>query len=175
MSDQETPQNKPIDLDRLVNVLAQVVKDVRDLKNQAERNAEYIASMLNVVDEGHTFNIENIKESLVKVRVAKLDGMLKKQVELGLLQKVDVSNEKSLIVACQYDLNNKEVNRKIVFPISELPAEEKALIVDKKVGDVVQLSCQVNNDPTKTTEFEKNNFAIQEIYLVVDQVEAPIK
>lgn len=175
MSEQELPPQKTVDLDHVVNVLAQVVNNVRDLKNQTERSAEYIAAMLNVVDGGQIFNIENIKEGLIKVRVAKLDAMLKKQVEMGMLQKVPTANEKSLIVARQTDLENKEINRKIVFPVAELPEDERLLFVDKKVGDLILLSCQVKNDQTNGTEIEKNNFYIQEIYLVLDQVENPIK
>lgn len=175
MSEQELPPQKTVDLDHVVNVLAQVVNNVRDLKNQTERSAEYIAAMLNVVDEGQIFNLDNIKESLIKVRVAKLDGMLKKQVEMGLLQVSTLADEKSLIVACQTDLQNKEINRKIVFPVNELPEDERLLFVDKKVGDVVLLNCQVKNEKTGGTDIEKNNFLIKEIYLVVDQVEKPIK
>lgn len=173
MADQENSNN--IDLDRIVGVLGQVVNDVKDLKNQSERSAEYVAAMLNVADKGQIFNLANIKEALIKVRVEKLDTMLKKQVEVGILQKIEVADEKSLIVARQSDLQNVEVNRRIVFPVAELPEAERALFIDKKVGDLVLLDCRVKQDQTGETTIEKNNFYIKEIYQPVDRVEAPVK
>lgn len=146
------------EISKLNSIVSYLVGDLKVIRDSLEKNSQFLASILKVIEEGRILNSENIQDCLISIRVSQLDNMLKDYIAKGFLSFATFIDENSIIVCKQTNESGMEINRKISMSMTDMNDDFKKMFIQKKIGDVVEIFGKETENNTK------NYFEILELY-----------
>lgn len=110
-----------------------------------EHMSDYFMALVKVVDDGKPLSSENVVNGMVAQRVERFDNNIKELLDKGVFKKVSQVGPESTLIVKQFNEKGEEVSHRLQVNMGSVKEDLKANLLNKVVGDKVQLVTKDNN------------------------------
>lgn len=150
----------------LTTILHQFITKIQDLSGKSNETMTNVAAMIRTVMDNKPLTKESLIESNLQNKTDQINNQLQMAIKNGLLTAAEVVSTDSVVLAQQFDETGKEVVRRILIEVNDLPDDFKSSFVGKKAKEEVVAKSTVDN--------VVNTLIVHEIYNKVEKVEKVI-